>query len=107
MAMPLVAYTININVNTSSPPHPADAPTFDPPANVSPKRLKGKVALSSQTDEQVWHLPDEKILGVYSGVVRVNMFTGENVKAASVEKWRSKAYQHYNVSLQCVIEGGL
>jgi hypothetical protein len=30
-----------------------------------------------------------------------------NDKAASVEKWRSKTYQHYNVSLQHVVEGGL
>jgi hypothetical protein len=30
-----------------------------------------------------------------------------NDKAASVEKWRSKTYQHYNVSLQRIVEGGL
>jgi hypothetical protein len=36
------------------------------PANVSPKRHKGKVAVSSQTDEQVWDLTDDKILGASS-----------------------------------------
>jgi hypothetical protein len=43
------------------------SPTINPPANVSPKRHKGKVAVSSQTDEQVWHLTGEKILGVSYG----------------------------------------
>jgi hypothetical protein len=72
MTTPLVAHTINIHVNTSSPPRPSNAPTVNPPtiilpANVSPKRRKGKVAVSSQTDEQVWHLTDDKILGASFG----------------------------------------
>jgi hypothetical protein len=72
MTTPLVAHAINIHVNTSSPPCPSNSPTVNPPtinlpANVSPKRRKGKVAVSSQTDEQVWDLTDDKILGASSG----------------------------------------
>jgi hypothetical protein len=74
MTTPVVAQTINIHVNTSSPPRPPNAsastvnlPTIILPANVSPKKRKGKVAVSSQTDEQVWHLTDDKILGVSFG----------------------------------------
>jgi hypothetical protein len=70
MTTPVVAHTINIHVNTSSPPRPPNAsastvlpPTKILPANVSPKKRKGKVAVSSQTDDQVWHLTDDKILG--------------------------------------------
>ena len=66
MTTPVVAHTINIHVNTSSPPHPPNAsaltvspPTINLPANVSPKKHKGKVAVSSQTNEQVWHLTDD------------------------------------------------
>ena len=74
MTTPVVAHTINIHVNTSSPPHPPNAsastvspPTIILPANVSLKKCKGKVAVSSQTNEQVWHLTDDKILGVSFG----------------------------------------
>jgi hypothetical protein len=72
MTTPLVAHTINIHVNTSSPPCSSNtltvtSPTINLPTNVLPKRHKGKVAVSSQTDEQVWHLTDEKNLGVSSG----------------------------------------
>ena len=113
MTTTIVAHTINIHVNTSSPPHPSNAPTVNPPtiilpANVSPKRCKGKVAVSSQTNEQVWHLKDDKILGASSGwfILCWCLFIWVNDKAASVEIWRLKAYQHYNVFLQCVVKGG-
>ena len=42
-----------------------------------------------------------------AGLFCVNIFIWVNDKAASVEKWRSKTYQHYNVSLQRIVEGGL
>lgn len=67
MSSPRLSHTINIHVNTS-PTAPPRVEAEIAPANVSPKRKKGKVALSSQTDEEVWGLTDDKILGaLFSG----------------------------------------
>ena len=77
-------------------------------ANVSPPHMRRvKDTVVKQTDDQVWDLADEVIICTYS-VDLVIWFCGTSLicgLAALCETWRSKTYEHYEVSMRCIHQG--
>lgn len=78
--------------------------SFQPPQahlnQLESEENQKKATITNKTDEEVWDLSDETIIGTCTHIGIINSYSDVTISEAHKKTWHSPEYDHYSVSLR-------